>query len=73
MWWTLLLAGLPAYGLAIGVHLAVGYTSGWHLVPAYGGLALLMLGLALLWPHVGRRDPSHARTWDARFNDSDNS
>ena len=73
LWWTLLLAGLPAYGLAIGVHLAVGYTSGWHLVPAYGGLALLMLGLALLWPHVGRRDPSHARTWDARFNDSDNS
>ena len=53
LWWTLLLAGLPAYGLAIGVHLAVGYTSGWHLVPAYGGLALLMLGLALLWSHVG--------------------
>lgn len=58
LWWTLLLSGLPAYGLAIGVHLAVGYTSGWHLVPAYGGLALLMLGLALLWPHVGRRHPA---------------
>ncbi len=57
-WWMLLLAGFPAYGLAIGVHLAVGYTSGWHLVPAYGGLALLMLGLALLWPHVGRRHPT---------------
>ena len=58
LWWTLLLAGVPAYGLAIGVHLAVGYTSGWHLVPAYGGMSLLVLGLALLWPHVGRRHPA---------------
>ena len=66
-WWMLLLAGVPAYGLAIAVHLAVGYTSWWHLAPAYGGLVWLLLGLALLWPHVGRRDPDLAREWAARL------
>ena len=69
LWWMLLLAGLPAYGLAIGVHQSVGYTSSWHLVPAYGGLAVLVLGLALLWPHVGRRDLTHEREWSERFRD----
>lgn len=66
-WWMLLLAGVPAYGLAIGVHLAVGYTSGWHLAPAYGGLAWLAAGLALLWPFLGRRDSELEREWARRL------
>ena len=51
-WWMLLLAGLPAYGIAIGVHLVVGYTSWWHLAPAYGGLVLLVVALVLLRPYL---------------------
>jgi dihydroorotate dehydrogenase len=63
-WWMLLLAGIPAYILAIGVHWAVGYTSWWHLAPAYGGLTLLVTGLALLWPWLGRVDPVHRDEWN---------
>ena len=37
LWWTLLLAGLPGYAAAIGVHYAVGYESPFHLAPAFGG------------------------------------
>ncbi|MEK6261187.1 MAG: dihydroorotate dehydrogenase [Planctomycetota bacterium] len=66
-WWMLLLAGAPAYGLAIGVHLAVGYMSGWHLAPAFGGLAALLVGLVLLWPFVGRRSSDLEREWAARL------
>lgn len=68
-WWMLLLAGLPAYGLAIGVHWAVGYTSLWHLIPAYGGLTLLIAGLALLWPWMGRIDPIHRDEWKRLLSD----
>ena len=47
LWWTLLLAGLPGYGAALGVHYAVGYESAFHLAPAFGGLALFIAALAL--------------------------
>ncbi|MBC8116286.1 MAG: hypothetical protein H7062_18005 [Candidatus Saccharimonas sp.] len=66
-WWMLLLAGAPAYGLAIGVHLAVGYMSGWHLAPAFGGLAALLVGLVLLWPFVGQLNSDLEREWAARL------
>jgi len=63
-WWMLLLAGVPAYAIAIGVHLAVGYTSWWHLAPAYGGALVLIAGLFLLWPCMGRRNPALNTEWD---------
>ena len=47
LWWTLLVAGLPGYAAAIGVHYAVGYKSALHLTPAFGGLALFVAALAL--------------------------
>lgn len=47
LWWSLLLAGTVAYSATIIVHMAVGYTSLRHLLPAYGGLAALVIGSAL--------------------------
>jgi dihydroorotate dehydrogenase len=47
LWWTLLLAGLPGYAAAIGVHYVVGYHSTFHLAPAFAGLALFIAALAL--------------------------
>ncbi len=47
LWWTMLLAGGSAYAAALGIHFSVGYMSLVHLMPAFGGLALLGLGLAL--------------------------
>ena len=46
LWWTLLLAGLPGYAAAIGVHYAVGYESAFHLAPAFVGLAIFVAALA---------------------------
>ncbi|MES1245091.1 MAG: dihydroorotate dehydrogenase [Acidobacteriota bacterium] len=47
LWWTMLVAGSSAYAAALGIHLDVGYMSLVHLLPAFGGLALLLLGLGL--------------------------
>jgi hypothetical protein len=47
LWWTMLIAGLTAYTAAIGVHFVVGYTNPMHLLPAFAGLALFLLGLGL--------------------------
>lgn len=47
LWWMLLLAGVAGYLPAIAVHYAVGYTSGWHLAPAFAGAAVLVVGLLL--------------------------
>ncbi|HXG67746.1 MAG TPA: dihydroorotate dehydrogenase, partial [Blastocatellia bacterium] len=47
LWWTLLIAGLSAYSSAIGVHYAVGYTDMGHLLPAFAGLGIFVLGLGL--------------------------
>ncbi len=52
LWWTLLSAGLGAYAAAIGVHFAVGYTDPIHLLPAFAGLGLLSLGLALSYSYL---------------------
>jgi dihydroorotate dehydrogenase len=52
LWWTMLLAVVPGYAAAITVHLVVGYTDLWHLTPAYGGLAVFLLGMALLRPFL---------------------
>jgi len=63
-WWMLLLAGVPAYAAAIGIHLVVGYTSWWHLAPAYGGLLILLLALALLWSYLGQKNRELIVDWD---------
>lgn len=47
LWWSLLVAGLSAYLPAIGVHYAVGYNDLNHLIPAYSGLAIFLVGIAL--------------------------
>jgi hypothetical protein len=52
LWWTLGIAGLAAYLAAIGVHFAVGYTDLGHLLPAFGGVALFLLGLGLSYPFL---------------------
>jgi len=52
LWWVLLIAGVIAYAAAISVHYVVGYHSGKHLLPAFGGLALLLIGLFLSYPFI---------------------
>jgi dihydroorotate dehydrogenase len=47
LWWTMLVAGCSAYAAALGIHLGVGYMSLVHLLPAFGGLVCLLLGLGL--------------------------
>jgi dihydroorotate dehydrogenase len=55
LWWTMIVGGLAAYATAIGVHLAVGYMSLKHLLPAFGGLGLFLLGLILSYPFLCRK------------------
>jgi hypothetical protein len=52
LWWTSLAAGLTAYAAAIGVHYAVGYTDLMHLLPAFAGLVLFLLGLGLSYSYL---------------------
>jgi dihydroorotate dehydrogenase len=52
LWWAFLTSALPAYGAAIGVHLAVGYTNVMHLAPAFAGLALFSVALALSYSYL---------------------
>ncbi|HEY3963324.1 MAG TPA: hypothetical protein VGM05_02130 [Planctomycetaceae bacterium] len=52
LWWALMTAGGVAYVATILVHWHVGYSSLKHLLPAYGGLAMLVIGGALSRPHL---------------------
>jgi dihydroorotate dehydrogenase len=61
LWWTLLLAGLPGYAAAIGVHYAVGYESAVHLAPAFLGLGLFAAALAASRPSLCRRQADQHR------------
>lgn len=54
--WTYLVAGVSAYSAAIGVHFAVGYTDLHHLLPAFAGLAVFLLGLGLSAPYLAARE-----------------
>jgi hypothetical protein len=47
LWQLQTLAGGVGFACAIGVHPAIGYTDFMHLLPAYTGAALLIVGLAL--------------------------
>lgn len=53
LWWSLMTAGGIAYVATILVHWHVGYTSLKHLLPAFGGLGLLIAGGLLSYPHLG--------------------
>jgi dihydroorotate dehydrogenase len=65
LWWTQLVAVVLAYAAAIAVHLVIGYTDPLHLLPAYGGLAVFLLGMALSYPLLCRPGATPAE-W-ARF------
>lgn len=52
LWWALVSAGSIAYIATILIHWHVGYTSLHHLLPAYAGLAMIVLGGALSRPHL---------------------
>ena len=54
LWHTLWWSALAAYTLTIGVHFKIGYTDWLHLLPAFIGLAMLTLGMGLLfsWMHA---------------------
>ena len=55
LWWALLTTGSIAYAAGIGVHFAVGYLSVKHLLPAFGGFGLMLLGLILSYPFLCRK------------------
>ena len=63
LWWTLLTAGVLGYIPAIAVHLAVGYTDGMHLLPAFAGLGLHLLGLALSHPYLCKSASELEAAW----------
>ena len=46
------LAGAASLGAALSVHLVVGYTDAWHLLPAGVGALSLVAGLVLEHPGV---------------------
>ncbi len=56
LWWITLTAGVIAYTSAIGVHYAVGYISVKHLLPAFGGFALMLIGLILSYPFLCKKE-----------------
>ena len=58
LWAALVGAGTVAYVATIAVHLAVGYTSNWHLLPAYFGFAALWIGGGLTYPYLCDRSSS---------------
>jgi hypothetical protein len=62
LWWTMLIAGLPAYAAAIGVHYAVGYTNVVHLLPAFTGLVVFSIGMGLSYSYLcdGERESNVA-------------
>jgi hypothetical protein len=67
LWWSLLASGTPALAAAIGVHLVVGYTSLWHLAPAFVAAGVFLLGLVLSQPFLCRPDPPDADVWKYRL------
>jgi dihydroorotate dehydrogenase len=63
LWWTLLAAGVAGYAPAIAVHFAVGYTNGMHLLPAFLGLGVYLLALALSRPYLCRPAADLRAVW----------
>ncbi|HJS25459.1 MAG TPA: hypothetical protein VJ751_13955 [Pyrinomonadaceae bacterium] len=59
LWWTLLIAGSIGYAAGIAVHYAVGYLSFKHLLPAFGGYGLLVVGLLLSYSFLTTKTQKH--------------
>jgi hypothetical protein len=55
LWQSLLISGSVGFGCAIGVHFAVGYLDTLHLLPAYLGIGVFLLGLLLTFHHMMNR------------------
>jgi dihydroorotate dehydrogenase len=64
LWWALAIGGNLAFGAAVAVHFTVGYTSPFHLAPAFVGWALWWLGLGLSygWLVAGGAAPAGTTT-----------
>jgi dihydroorotate dehydrogenase len=56
VWWTFLVGGLPAFITGINIHVAIGYTTLIHLLPAYFAATLFVGGLVLTYRflHLGK-------------------
>ncbi|MFC5450819.1 dihydroorotate dehydrogenase [Paenibacillus aestuarii] len=55
LWWTFLLGGLPGFAAGLLVHIHIGYTDFWHLLPLYIAVLLYAGGLYGTYPYlVGR-------------------
>jgi len=67
LWWGLMLAGSTAYIAAILVHWIVGYHSIKHLLPAFGGFALLWLGGLASYRFLVARDEKLENEWSRRL------
>jgi len=52
VWWMLLIAGLPGFVATLAIHFAIGYTSLFHLFPAYIGFVMFVGGLWLSYPYL---------------------
>jgi dihydroorotate dehydrogenase len=55
LWWTFVLAAIPAFAAALGVHTHVGYLDVVHLSPLAPALVLFALGAALSRPFLAAR------------------
>jgi dihydroorotate dehydrogenase len=56
VWWSMLVAGLPAFLSGIITHFVIGYTTFIHLLPVYIAFVLYVLGLLLSFPYLMRRN-----------------
>lgn len=63
LWWTFAIAGLSAYAAALGVHCVVGYNDIRHLLPAFAGLGLFLLGLGLSYRYMCIPTPENDEKW----------
>ncbi|MDX8366370.1 dihydroorotate dehydrogenase [Cytobacillus sp. IB215665] len=49
VWWTLFIGGIPAFITGISIHIAIGYTTFIHLLPAY--IVLILFFIGLIWSY----------------------
>jgi dihydroorotate dehydrogenase len=63
LWWTFAVAGISAYAAAIGVHGVVGYLDFRHLLPAFAGLGLFLLGLGVSYRYLCGTDKENEKQW----------
>lgn len=52
LWWTLALAGFPAYVATLWIHADIGYVDALHLSPVVIGLVLQLIGVATTRPYL---------------------